>query len=358
MLRVSLVTAACLTFLTIGCESDDRDGNESSGGRAAGGGSGGSGGTGGGAPKCDGAFATVPSPYAPNTTTNEWGGFAVDERGAVFSAIADESLTNDTNAFPGVIMASDLAGNVTTLHTDDGSSMFGSFALGGDSVYMLAGLLTPGIVRLDRSGGEPVEVVEGPVFAGPILRDDFIYYAKRGVADFGIYLLDPETDASTELIVRQDQIDSLDLDGDTLYWIESDGLLADTDYRLFEMPAGGGSAELVQSLPRGALALGSFRVVDGVLFGSEITEDYDIVLTRTPIGGAPTVVEDSGGLPMVIDGGYAYYGSLSGGLVKAPLSFASKMTIPGSSGRAIYSLALGPQDLWYSEVSCIYRTAK
>jgi hypothetical protein len=300
----------------------------------------------------------VPSPYAPNTSLDEWGGFAVDERGAVFSAISDSSLTDDTSAYNPVIMASDLAGNLTTLYTDDGSSLFGSFILRGDSVYMLAGLISPGIARLDRNGGEPVEVVEGTVFAGPILRGDFIYYAKAGFSDSGIYRLDPETDASTLLIAREDEIDALDLDGDTLYWIESDGFLAETDYRLFSMPAAGGTAELVQSLPRAELALGSFRVVAGILFGSEITADFDLVVTRTPIGQAPTIVEDFGGLPMVIADDFAYYGSASGGVVKAPLSFANKTTIPGSDDRSIYSLAVGPDDLWYSEVSCIFRTAK
>jgi hypothetical protein len=223
---------------------------------------------------------------------------------------------------------------------------------------MLAGLLAPGIARLDRSGGAPVEVVGGSVFAGPILRGDFIYYAKRGSTESGIYRLDPETDASTLLIAREEEIATLDLDGDTLYWIESDGLLEDTDYRLFSMPSDGGAAELVQSLPRAELALGSFRIVDGVLFGSEITADFDIVVTRTPIGEAPAVVDDFGGLPMLIADGFAYYGSGTGGITKAPLSFESKTTIPGSEGRAIYSLAVGPDDLWYSELSCIFRTAK
>ena len=33
-------------------------------------------------------------------------------------------------------------------------------------------------------------------------------------------------------------------------------------------------------------------------------------------------------------------------------------TIPGTEGHSIYSIALGPDDLWWSEVSCIYRTAQ
>jgi hypothetical protein len=114
----------------------------------------------------------------------------------------------------------------------------------------------------------------------------------------------------------------------------------------------------VQALPRGELALGNFRVIDGVLYGSEITGDFDIVVTRTPLGSSPVVVEDSGGLPMVYGNGFAYYGSGSGGITKAPLSFASTQTLPGTEGRTIYSLSLGPADLWYSELSCIYRTAK
>jgi hypothetical protein len=357
MFRGIFVLASWLALSLIGCGADDGNGDANAGGRAGSGGSSGTGGTsatGGGAPKCDGAFAVVPSPYAPNTTTTEWGGFAVDERGAVFSALADSSLTEDESAYDPVIMAADLSGNLTTLHT--GPSLYGNFILRGDSVYMLAGPVTPDIVRLDRSGGTPVQVVEGTVTAGPVLHEDLIYYAK--VFDSGIYRLDPETDASTLLVAREDEIVTLALDGNTLYWIESDGILEDTDYRLFSMPAAGGTPELLQSLPRAELALGNFRVIDGVLYGAEITADFDFVVTRTPIGGAPTIVEEAGGLPMVIAEGFAYYGLLSGGLIKAPLSFATKATIPGSNGRAIYSLAIGPDDLWYSEISCIYRTAK
>ncbi|HEX5099794.1 MAG TPA: hypothetical protein VFV94_09860, partial [Polyangiaceae bacterium] len=245
----------------------------------------------------------------------------------------------------------------TTLYTDDGASLYGKFILSGDSVYMLAGVVVPGIARLDRRGGEPVEVVQGTVVAGPVLHDDFMYYAKVGSED-GIYRLDPATDASTLVIAREDEVAVLDVDGDTLYWIESDGFLSDTDYRLFSMPVAGGTATLVQSLPRAELALGSFRVIDRVLFGSEITADFDLVVTRTPIGEAPAIVEDFGGLPMTIADGFAYYGSGSGGIVKAPLSFQSKTTIPGSDDRSIYSLAVGPSDLWYSELSCIFRAPK
>ena len=319
---------------------------------------GGSSGTGGDAPNCDDAFAVVPVPYVPNTVLDEWGGFAVDERGAVFTAGPEPTLTEDPGSYPTVIMGSDLAGNLTTLYTDDGSSLFGNLILHGDGVYMLDGPIFPTIVRMDRSGGEPVEIVEETVFAGPILRGDFIYYATGGISDPGIHRLDPETDASTLLAAREDEIVALDLDGNTLYWIESDGFLEETDYRLFSMPAEGGTAEMVQALPRAELALGNFRVIDDVLFGSEVTEDIDVVVTRTPIGEAPTIVEDNGGLAMEIADGFAYYGAGSGGVVKAPLSFASKTTIAGSEGRSIFSIAVGPDDLWYSEFSCIFRTAK
>src|SRR5688500_8295677 len=132
MVRGILVAASCLAFLVTGCGSDDGGEGENSGGSGGSGATGGSSGQGGGAPKCDDAFAVVPSPYAPNTSLDEWGGFAVDERGAVFSAISDSSLTDDTSAYNPVIMASDLAGNLTTLYTDDGSSLFGKFILRGD----------------------------------------------------------------------------------------------------------------------------------------------------------------------------------------------------------------------------------
>lgn len=371
MVRGIFLSALCLAFSTSACGgSHAPDGNGNSGGSAASSGSlngasassesgtGGSSGSSTTAPNCDGAFAVIPTPYAPNTGLEEWGGFEVDERGAVFSVIPDSKLTEDTSDLPTLIMASDLSGNVTTLYTDDGSSLFGNFILHGDAVYMLVGPVLPGIARMDRSGGAPVEIVEGSVVAGPILRGDAIYYAKAAFTDGGIYRLDPDTDESTLLVAREDDIEALDLDADTLYWIESDGLLEETDYRLFKMPAAGGTPEMVQSLARGPLALGSFRVIDGVLFGSEITEDFDVVVTRTPIGSAPAVVDDFGGLPLVYGGGFAYYGAGGGGVIKAPLSFASKSTLAGSEDHSVYSIALGPSDLWYSELSCIFRTAK
>ena len=256
-------------------------------------------------------------------------------------------------------MASDLDGNLSTLHTDTtGTAFYGKMILHGDDVYMLAGLLVPGIARMPRSGGEPVEVVEDSVLAGPILRGDFIYYATGGLSDGGIHRLDTDTDERTLLVARDDEIVSLDVDGDTLYWLESDGLLEETDYRLFTMPVDGDTPEMLQSLPRADLALGGFRVIDDVLFGSELTEDFDIVVTRTPIGQSSETVEENGGLPLVIGGGFAYYGSGSGGITKASLSFDSKTTVPGTERRSIYSIALGPDDLWYSELSCIFRTAK
>ncbi|MDQ2645903.1 MAG: DUF5050 domain-containing protein, partial [Myxococcota bacterium] len=246
-----------------GCSSDD-GGSDSDPGGGGGGRSGTGGPTGGSAPACDDAFAKVPVPYTANTSIDEWGGFVVDERGAVFSGIADGALTDDASSYPATILSSDLEGKVTTLYTSDGSSLFGNFILRGDSVYMLAGFLSPSIARLDRSGGTPVEVVDATIWAGPILREDSIYYATGG-SSRGLYRLDPETDTSTLLVAREEEIVTLDLDGDTLYWIESDGFLEETDYRLFSMPLAGGTPELEQSLPRAELALGNFRVIDGVL---------------------------------------------------------------------------------------------
>jgi hypothetical protein len=348
-----ILLAAFLLFSATGCGSDG------GGSGADPGGSGGSsgGGPSGGPPACDDAFAKVPVPYTPNTTIEPWGGFAVDENGAVFTAIRSLALTSDTG-YPITIMSSDLDGHLTTLHTGDDQSIFGNFILHGDSVYMLSGVSAPGVARMDRSGGTPVDVVDDFVSAGPILRGDFIYYATGGFANRGIYRLDPETDESTLLLTREDAINTLDLDGDTLYWIESDGPFEETDYRLFRVPLAGGTPELVQALPRAEAVLGYFRVIDGIVFGAGVTEDWDVVVTRTPVGGAITVVEPSGGEPLVYGDGFVYYRSGSGSITKAPLSFTSKTTIAGSAGRSIDSLALGPDDLWYSELSCIFRTAK
>src|SRR5262245_25965723 len=61
---------------------------------------------------CSGAFASVPSPYTPNTTVQEWGGFLADERGLVFSVIADGRFTDDIAGYRAKIMASSLTGEV------------------------------------------------------------------------------------------------------------------------------------------------------------------------------------------------------------------------------------------------------
>ncbi len=361
MVREIWPACFCLAFAVSACGSSDKDDKSGNNTGGSGGGTSSASGTNGaaGSPgSCDDAFAVVAEPYTPNTSIEEWGGFAVDEDGAVFSVIPDSTLTDDIDPYNNKILASDLDGNVSTLHTDTtGTAFYGKMLLHDDDVYMLAGLLVPSIARMPRSGGEPVEIAE-EIFAGPVLRDDFIYYATGGVSDAGIYQLDPDTDESTLLVAREDEIVTLDVDGDTLYWLESDGFLEETDYRLFSMPVDGDTPEMLQSLPRAELALGSFRVIDGVLFGSELTEDFDVIVTRTPIGEASETVEDNGGLPMVIDGGFVYYGSGSGGITKAPLSFDSKTTVPGTAGRSIYSIAVGPDDLWYSEVSCIFRTDK
>jgi hypothetical protein len=61
---------------------------------------------------------------------------------------------------------------------------------------------------------------------------------------------------------------------------------------------------------------------------------------------------------MVIADGFVYYGSVAGGIDKARSPSRAKRRYPGATTAPSISLAVGPDDLWYSEGPCIFRTAK
>lgn len=351
------VLVGALLVTTAAC-SDEGEGSP--------GGEGGNGG-GGGTPastevECSGEFARVMDPYTPNTSIEEWGGFFADEQGLVFSVIqnAMSYAETDTEMYPQLILKSDLAGNMETLYTSE--SMIGPIFVQGDDVYFVDGLLSRTIMRIPRAGGEAVSVTQNRLWAGPVESDGRFYYAARPSADMigtigaaGVYSLDPATGTSTLLADQGDTtISAIAVDSGTIYWIETGDILSDTEpYALWSLPAAGGTAELVMMLPNDT-AIGTFRVVDGVAYGNTFSLSGDVEIHRTPLGGTPEVAEDSGGIPMLIAGDNIYYGARSG-LTKNSLGFDSPSVIEGTSGKSIYSLAMGPTDLWYSIGPCIYR---
>lgn len=353
----SLLASALFGALALGC--GDEGGSDPGGGGPPGGDD--PGGNGPSGAECSGEFARVMAPYAPNTTIEEWGGFMADERGLVFSVIEDTTQLSDADeTYPNLILSSDLDGNIETL-ANVGDSFVGPIFPYGDDLYTVVGILNRDLVRLPRSGGDPVPVADHRLWAGPVSDGSKLYYAARpsfdsegSIGDAAIYVFDPETQTSTLLSDQgETTINAIDIDDGTIYWVETAGLLSDEDYTLFSMPAAGGTPAVVMTLPNGT-ALGGFRVVNGVAFGNTLTESFSFEIHRTPLGGTPEVAEDDAGVPMAIAGDTIYYGSISG-LTKNSLEFDDRSVIEGTRGESIYAIAVGPTDLWYALGPCIYR---
>ncbi len=351
-----LLLASALGVVTAACGDD---------GEAPPGGGGGSGGGGNEttAVECSGEFARVMDPYTPNTTIEDWGGFVADEQGLVFSVIqnAMSYAETDVEAYPQLILKSDLSGNMETLYTSD--EIIGQIFVHGDDVYFVDGLLSRAIYRVPRAGGEAVQVTDTRLWAGPVPSGELFYYAARpnfdssaSLGDAAIYSLDPATGTSTLLSDQGDTtISAITVDGGTIYWVEVGDILSETEpYALWSMPAAGGEPEMIMTIPNGT-AIGNFRVVGEVAYGNTLGAGFTSVeIHRIPFGGTPEVVEDRGGFPMLIAGESIYYGAISG-LTRNSLEFDSPSVIEGTSGKSIYSLAMGPTDLWYSTGPCIYR---
>jgi hypothetical protein len=365
MLRLASTTALLATLTLAACGDDGGGddpqglGNEPGGTRSPA--------TEAGRPQdCSGAFASVPSPYTPNTTVQEWGGFLADERGLVFSVIPDGRFTDDAASYPAKIMASSLAGEVTELYTTQPGEQVGPiFSGAADDVYLVLGLLNRRFMRLSRAGGTPEVAADAALWAGPVSDGQGkLYYAAKpgsdGVLASGptsVFEFDTGSGNARSLAAQGNtNISAIALDGRTLYWVETDGLLAETDYRLFKLGLDGGSPEQLRTLPNGT-AIGSFAVVDGVAFGTTLTSDFSFEVHRTPLSGAPEVVEDRAGVPLVIADGRAYYGS-SSGLTKNTLAFDAPSVVESTRGTGIGAIAVGPSDLWYAIGTCIYRTSK
>jgi hypothetical protein len=307
---------------------------------------------------CSGAFALAPAPYAPITSIEDWGGFIADERGLVFSAIPDTQQTQDTAAYRTLIIGSDTSGNLRTLYTLPEGALVGPIFAVGEDVFFVSGLLNRTIMRMPRGGGDATPVIEDRLWAGPARQGDTLYYAARPSFDSSaVYALDPATSTSTLLSDRGDtEIAAIAVDRGVLYWVETDGVLAETDNTLFSMPVGGGTPAVVMTFPR-ATALGSFRVVDQVAYGDTITASFDIEIHRTPLGQPTQVVASSAGLPLVISDGKAYYNS-SQGLTINSLAFDAPSIVDGTAGRPTYAITTSATELWYALGPCIFRTAK
>jgi hypothetical protein len=304
---------------------------------------------------CSGAFASLPSPYGANTAIEEWGGFWADERGLVFSAIPDPLAESYEEDLPTYVFTADPSGNVENIYTVPEAAFIGAIFAKGDDLYFVEGFFDRRVMSMPRAGGSPTALTDDRVWAGPVSDGSKLYYVARPeFTNSVIAVLDPATRVPEVLLERsENEIAAIAYDQGTLFWVEREDALSEADYAIYRMPVAGGTPELIMTVPSDT-AIGNFRVAGNAAFGSTLTESFGIEIHRTEFGGAPEVVADDGGLPMLIAGGSIYYGSTSG-LKKNSLTFDSPSVVEGSSGKGIAAIAAGPTDLWYAAGRCIYR---
>jgi len=306
---------------------------------------------------CEGAFTAIEAPYAANTAIEDWGGFAADEQGLVFTALPDTAQDSYDSGLPSLMIASDLEGNVKTLYTYDEGSIPGPIFTAGDDVYFVEGLLSRSIMKLPRAGGDAELVRDDDVRAGPVRGGAKLYYSSRPTSDSKIVAFDIESGEAEELADRGNvEVFAIAVDGDQLYFVERESVLSEGDSTLYSMPASGGDPELVMQLPH-ETALGSFRVVDEVAFGSQINESLGIEINRIVFGEAPTIVEDQGGMPMLIAGDKIYYNAYEG-LVENSLEFDEPRVITDAGSMGIYAIAASDSSVWYAVQRCIYQAPR
>lgn len=329
-------------------------------------GSGGSGSGGSGSPTtaspttsadCAGAFTSIEAPYAPNTSIEDWGGFLADDQGLVFTAIPDTAHDSYDVTLPSLMLTADLSGNVNTVYTFSDGAMPGPIFAFGDAIYFVEGLLSRSIMKLPRTGGDATLVSDAGLRRGPVSDGETLYYAARPSLDSVIVALDVASGETQTLAERGDvEVIAITVEGQTLYFVETKDQLSEEESSLYSMSVSGGAPELIMQLPYDT-ALGSFRVVDEVAYGSALTEDFSLAIDRTEFGEAPVRVEDEGGLPMVIATDSIYYNAFDG-LVQNSLTFDDPRVISDGGGQGIYAIAVSDSSVWYAVRNCIYEAPR
>ncbi|HEU5074154.1 MAG TPA: hypothetical protein VFU02_08275, partial [Polyangiaceae bacterium] len=306
---------------------------------------------------CEGAFTAIAAPYAANTSIEDWGGFVADEQGLVFTALPDTAQDSYDVNLPSLLLTSDLSGNVKTIYTFPDGAMPGPIFTFGDDLYFVEGLLSRSIMKIPRAGGNATLVSDAGLRTGPVSDGETLYYAARPTLDSVIVALDVESGETQTLGERGNvEVVAIAVDGETLYFVETEDQLSEEEASLYSMPISGGDPELVMQLPYDT-ALGSFRVVDEVAFGSAITEDFSIAIDRIEFGEAPVRVEDEGGMPMVIVDDSIYYNAYDG-LVRNSLAFDDPRVVSDGGGQGIYAIAVSDSAVWYAVRRCIYQAPR
>jgi hypothetical protein len=300
------------------------------------------------------------APYGPNNTLADLGGFFADERGIVFTAIPNTTDYEDgktANDYPSLLVAGDLDGNLKTIFTSD-TGMITNLVVDADRVYFSLLIGASQLVSVPRGGGAPMVLVERGVRSGPLTDGKRLYY--RGTTDTfndGLFAIDKTGGAPTLLTDRGDQhLRSAAIEGDTLYFVDTEGFEAENDDVLYKLELATGNIEELAKVP--VEASGHIDVANGVVYSSLISDSFSIEIHRIEPGKVPVKTAARGGLPLVLADGFAYYPASSSGIAKDSLTFDNPATLPGSSGKTIFALAAGPNEIWYAEQHCIYRTPK
>lgn len=353
MRRLSCVAVVLVSAFVLGCGSSDKPGSPGSGG------AGGSGGTGGGVipMSCTDPFAKLEAPYSANNAGYDL--VVADAAGLVVSGIVDGRQLADplsSRDYPDLIFTIDMQGTVATIWSGDTMPL--ALAVDASTVYFHSfGLSGGGILSVPRTGGTATVLVERDVHAGPVLVGGKLYYAGETASyDEAVFELDPATGTSTVLSDRGDMVvDAFTADDQAVYWTESDGTFSGADYPLYKLNLADRSVVQLGALSPDAGTDHLMLAGDTLFVGGIVDISYRV--SRVVPGGAPVVVvsETTGAIAFTQD--TAYYGSRAG-LVKTPLDFSVTTAVPGTSGKELSAVAVGPQYVWYAEFSCIYRMAR
>jgi len=173
-----------------------------------------------------------------------------------------------------------------------------------------------------------------------------------------LYAFDLATGAAAVLSNRGDMnVESMAVDGTSVYWTESDqNYTSGADFLLYKLALADKSVAKLGGLSPKA-GIDELMPVGDTLYVAGPLEDLTYPLSRVVPGAAPVVVvkETTGAIALTSDA--AYYGG-RGGLVITPLDFSVTTGVPGTSAMDLSAVVVGPQHVWYAEGSCVYRMAR
>jgi hypothetical protein len=346
MERMLFVMASILATLWMAaCEDNGGDDDSSDAGTSNGGGE--------LVPQdCDDAFTMLESPYMADNTVYEM--VVADGAGLVVAPIVDPSQLSDPNSsgdFPVILETVDMNGNVQTIYSQD-SGMIMSLAADASTVYIVTVEAFGGdLIGVPRAGGAATVQVDGGVWEGPVICNDTLYYATQNE----ITRFAPADGTSTVLSDRGTMlVGAMTCDRESLYWTESTGVLGDDEVTIYRLSLADNSVETIATM-LDDLGVSRLFVGGGELYIAGLV-DMSMPLRRVVPGGDLVLVAETNGV-IAFSEDSAYY-STSRGLIETPLDFSVTTELSETTFHSLFSVAVGPDHVWYSDRGCIYRLTR